>query len=232
MTHNRQTVAPYISRMPSRLPLFPLNLALFPGEPLPLHIFEPRYREMLADCLAGDQRFGITATIPPVAGALGSIARIRAAQPLADGRSNIVVMGERRFAIRALLPEEHQYLVGAVDEFDDQPGTAPLPQERAQLQELADEYRNALSLLTDHPNDEADWAEQSEAFTFQVAALAGLELEAKLQLLATRSTRDRTRALLDLLPALLRLVRSRADVHVRARSNGKGGHGHEIVTDP
>lgn len=218
--------------MPARLPLFPLNLVLFPGEPLPLHIFEPRYRELLADCLAGDQRFGITASIPPVIGALGSVARIRAAQPLPDGRSNIVVMGERRFAIRALLPEDHQYAVGAVEEFDDQPGTAPLPQERAQLKELAEEYRSALSLLTDNPDDDSDWAEQSEPFTFQVAALAGLEVDAKERLLATRSTRDRARALIELLPSLLRLVRSRAEVHVRARSNGKGGHGHDIVTDP
>src|SRR5262249_32653620 len=137
----------------------------------------------------------------------------------------------RRFAIRAFLPEDHQYIVGAVDEFDDQEGTAPLPQERAQLQELAEEYRNAISLLTDNPEDDSDWAEQSETFTFQVAALAGLETDAKQQLLATRSTRDRARALLELLPALLRLVRSRADVHVRARTNGQGGHGHDIVTD-
>lgn len=217
--------------MPSRLPLFPLNLVLFPGEPLPLHIFEPRYREMLADCLAGDQRFGITASVPPIVGALGSVARIRAAQPLPDGRSNIVVMGERRFALRAILPEDRKYLVGAVEEFDDQPGTAPLPQERSQLQELAQEYRTALSLLTDSPEDDPDWAEQSEPFTFQVAALAGLELDSRQSLLATRSTRERARALLDLLPSLLHLVRTRAEVHVRSRTNGKGGHGHDIITD-
>jgi Lon protease-like protein len=216
--------------MPARLPLFPLNLVLFPGEPLPLHIFEPRYREMLADCLTGDQRFGITAAIPPTAGSLGSVARIRAAQPLEDGRSNIVVMGERRFSIRAILPEQRPYLVGAVEEFDDQPGTAPLPQERAQLQELAQEYRHLLGLLADSADDDADWAEQSEPFTFQVAALAGLEVEARLGLLATRSTRDRARKLLDLLPSLLRLVRARADVHVRARTNGRGSHEHDIVT--
>jgi Lon protease-like protein len=216
--------------MSSRLPLFPLNLVLFPGEPLPLHIFEPRYRELLADCLAGDQRFGITAAIPPGPGALGSVARIRAAQPLGDGRSNIVVLGERRFAVRALLPEDRPYVVAAVDEFDDQPGTAPLPQERAQLQELAEEYRGALGVLADNPDEEADWAEQTEAFTFQVAALTGLELEAKARLLATRSTRDRTRALLELLPSLIQLVRVRAEVHLRARTNGKGGPGHDIVT--
>lgn len=217
--------------MPSRLPLFPLNLVLFPGEPLPLHIFEPRYREMLADCLAGDQCFGITAMIPPAPGAIGSIARIRATQPLGDGRSNIVVMGERRFALRALLDEDRPYLVGSVEEFDDQPGTAPLPQERAELMSLAEDYRKALALLADSTED-ADWAEQTEAFTFQVAALTGLEVDAKARLLATRSTRERTQRLVELLPPLLRMVRSRAEVHIRARGNGKGGHGHDIVTGP
>jgi Lon protease-like protein len=216
--------------MPSRLPLFPLNLVLFPGEPLPLHIFEPRYRQLLSDCLEGDQRFGITAVTPPGPGAVGSVARIRAAQPLADGRSNIVVLGERRFAIRAMLTEDTPYPVAAVDEFDDQPGTAPLPQERAQLLELAEEYRNALGVLTDNPADDPDWAEGTEAFTFQVSALADLELEAKAGLLATRSTRERTRALLDLLPPLIRLAQGRAEVHLQARTNGKGGHGHDIVT--
>ena len=211
-----------------RLPLFPLDLVLFPGEPLPLHIFEPRYRELLADCLAADQRFGITASIPPVPGAIGSIARIRASQPLDDGRSNIVVLGERRFALRALLDEGRSYLVGSVEEFDDQPGTAPLPQERAELMGLAEEYRKALGILADS-EDETDWAEPSEAFTFQVAALTGLDVEAKARLLATRSTRERTQRLVDLLPPLIRLVRARAEVHVRARTNGKGGHGHDIV---
>lgn len=214
--------------MPTRLPLFPLDLVLFPGEPLPLHIFEPRYRELLADCLAGDQRFGITASIPPVPGAIGSIARIRASQPLEDGRSNIVVLGERRFALRALLDEGRSYLVGSVEEFDDQPGTAPLPQERAELMSLAEEYRTALGILADS-EDEADWADQSEALTFQVAALTGLDVEAKARLLATRSTRERTQRLVELLPPLIRLVRARAEVHVRARTNGKGGHGHDIV---
>jgi len=216
--------------MPSRLPLFSLPIVLFPGEPLPLHIFEPRYRRMVADCLAGDHRFGLTAAVPRGPGAIGCVARIRMAQPLADGRSNIVVLGERRFALRALLDEDTPYLVGAVDEFDDRPGTAPLPQERAQLLELAEEYRNALTTLSEAAVDPPDWAAESEAFTFQVAALAELDLEIKSELLAQRSTRERTRDLLRRLPPLLQLARGRAEVHVRARGNGRGGHHHDITS--
>ena len=51
--------------MPSRCPLFPLDLVLFPGEAQPLHIFEPRYRQLLADCLEGDELFGITSDADP-----------------------------------------------------------------------------------------------------------------------------------------------------------------------
>jgi hypothetical protein len=141
------------------------------------------------------------------------------------------VLGERRFALRALLEENTAYLVGAVDEFDDRPGTAPLPQERAQLLELAEEYRGALTTLSDAAGDPPDWAAESEAFTFQVAALVELELEVKLELQAERSTRERTRDLIRHLPPLLQLLRGRAEVHVRARSNGKGGHDHDITTD-
>jgi Lon protease-like protein len=220
----------YIPLMPSRLPLFPLNLVLFPGEPLPLHIFEPRYRQLLADCLDGDQRFGITAATKPEPGSLGCIARVRMTQPLPDGRSNIVVLGERRFAVRALLEEDAPYLIASIEEFDDQPGSAPLPQERAELRELAETYRGALHTLADSPGEEADWAEESESFTFQIAALADLPVDTKGTLLGMRSTRDRARALLELLPPLIHLVRDRVEVHVRARSNGTGGHGHDVVT--
>lgn len=217
--------------MPSRLPLFPLKLVIFPGEPLPLHIFEPRYRQMLADCLGGDKRFGITADPDPGPGALGCSAMIQASQLLPDGRSAIVVVGERRFALRARLDEGKPYLVGAVDGFDDQPGTAPLAEERRGLRALAEAARTGLRILADANTDLEPWADDPEAFSFQVSALIENDLESRGQLLAERSTRERTRTLLRLLPALVQQVQSRSEVKVRSRSNGKGHHGHDIVTE-
>ena len=143
--------------MPSRLPLFPLKLVLFPGESLPLLIFEPRYRQLLADCLAGDKRFGITADLEPGPGALGCSAIIQASQLLPDGRSAIVVVGERRFAVRARLDEGKPYLVGAIDGFEDQPGTAPLPEERCELRVLGEAARMALRILADATTDLEPW---------------------------------------------------------------------------
>ncbi|HXG43959.1 MAG TPA: LON peptidase substrate-binding domain-containing protein [Gemmatimonadales bacterium] len=216
--------------MPSRLPLFPLKVVLFPGTPLPLRIFEPRYRQLLADCLQGDQRFGITPMPRPGPGAVGCVAHIRATHQLPDGRYNIVVLGEQRFTVLALLDTNAPYLIASVERFEDLPGTEPSPTERAELEHLANRYREAMALLTDTPSDRAAWDEDPAAFSFQVAALLEAPLEVKEQLLAQRSTRERTRALIALMPGLLRNVAERAQVHVRARSNGAGGSHPDIVS--
>ena len=92
------------------LPLFPLHTVLFPGRPLPLHVFEQRYREMLRHCLDGDRRFGVVAIR---SGAevgdradffdVGTIAEIERVEELEDGRANIVTRGAQRFRIDAVL---------------------------------------------------------------------------------------------------------------------------------
>lgn len=91
------------------LPLFPLpNLVFFPRTRLPLHIFEPRYRQMISDAVAADQRFGIVLLRPgwesdyfgaPAIHALGTVGQIEQAFPLDDGRYNILVRGEVRFRV-------------------------------------------------------------------------------------------------------------------------------------
>lgn len=216
--------------MPSRLPLFPLDVVLFPGELLPLHIFEPRYRRMLADCLEGDRQFGLTPASPPVPGSIGCVARIRAAEPLAGGRSNIVVLGERRFGVRALLEEGTPYLTAAIEEFGDEPGTAPLAGELEDLRRLGGALCETLAVLADRPGESPEWAENPELFSFQIAALTETDLETRKRLLAGRSTRERARTLVALLPDLVAGVRGRAEVHIRARFNGKGHPGSDVVT--
>lgn len=91
------------------LPLFPLpNLVFFPHTRLPLHVFEPRYRQMVQDALDGDQRFGLVLLRPgweaeyfaaPAVYSTGTLATIEHAVPLDDGRYNIVVRGDARFRI-------------------------------------------------------------------------------------------------------------------------------------
>src|SRR2546425_190821 len=116
--------------MARQLPIFPLPIVLFPGAPQPLHIFEPRYRQLLADCLATDRRFGV-AYVPaergaggeslPRPGDVGCVALIRNTQGLPDGRSNILTVGERRFVLIDWVSSERPYRFAQVEEVDDEP---------------------------------------------------------------------------------------------------------------
>ncbi len=169
-----------------RLPLFPLAAVLFPGTPLPLHIFEPRYRRMLADCLAGDPRFGIVPVDVdgevPSAGAIGCVASIHASQPLPDGNSTIIALGETRFVLERLVPESHPYLVGLVDPFGDEPNTAPAAGRADQLRELFAHYIAGLRQLGDSPADELQLPADAEALSFNVAAAIELDVRVKRRL--------------------------------------------------
>jgi Lon protease-like protein len=213
--------------MPFRLPLFPLSVVLFPGNPLPLHIFEPRYRRMLADCLAGDRRFGITPTAEPARplspGALGCVAEVRLNQELPDGRSNIVVLGGTRFTVARLLDESMPYLVGMVHEFADEEGADPKPEILASLRRLSVEYLTHLRELNDETPEDLMLPEDAAGLSFQIAGNLECDLGVKQRLLAERSVARRAEALLLLLPGLTSAIQDGITIHRRAHTNGKGG---------
>lgn len=105
--------------LPEVIPLFPLpNVVLFPRMPLPLHVFEPRYRALLRDALGGPHLIGMVllrgdgraadAGAPPIF-ATGTVGEIVHVEELADGRSNIVLRGVRSFAVRTELPRTRLY---------------------------------------------------------------------------------------------------------------------------
>ena len=110
-----------ISVLPDTLPLFPLpGVALFPDLPLPLHIFEPRYRTMLKDALAGSRFIGIVQIRPGQEGvpspifSVGCAGRIEGVAQIEGGRSNIVLRGVSRFHIDEELAEDRPYRVARV----------------------------------------------------------------------------------------------------------------------
>jgi Lon protease-like protein len=217
----------YLTTMPFRLPLFPLSVVLFPGNPMPLHVFEPRYRRMLADCLAGDRRFGITPVPeqadPPGPGSIGCVAEVRLNQELPDGRSNIVVLGGTRFVVGQILQESVPYLVAMVQEFEDDQGTEPPPDELESLRQLSLEYLVGLRELNDETPEEPTLPEDAATLSFHVAGSIECDLGVKQRLLGERSTARRVRALIMLLPVLRTGVENGIEVHRRAHSNGKGG---------
>ncbi|MEP6574110.1 MAG: LON peptidase substrate-binding domain-containing protein [Gemmatimonadota bacterium] len=220
--------------MSRRLPIFALDVVLFPGAPLPLHIFESRYRQMIIDCLAGDERFGIVVPGPDgavAAGAVGCMAHIRARQSLSDGRSNIVVSGESRFLLRGMLTGDTPYPVATIDEFEDDPAL-PTTDEIEVVRRRADRYREALRVLTDSPSGQPPWDTDPVAFSFEIAALLEVPLEMKQSLLETRSTPRRFELLRELLDTLTEAVTASAEVHAHSRTNGKGAPHFDIEPAP
>jgi ATP-dependent Lon protease len=222
--------------MPFRLPIFPLSVALFPGIPLPLHIFEPRYKRMLADCLGADRRFGITPTAQtaevPGPGAVGCVAEVRVNQELPDGRSNIVVVGGSRFVLSRLLDESLPYLVAVVQAFEDDVGTEPSGEETEALRQLFARYLAGFRELNDAMPEEPTLPDDALTLSFQVAGGIECDLGVKQRLLAERSTVRRIKALTMLLPVLTSAVESGIKVHRRAHSNGKGGALPDILPSP
>jgi Lon protease-like protein len=213
--------------MPFRLPIFPLSVVLFPGAPLPLHIFEPRYKRMLADCLLGDRRFGVTpgngSLEPPDAGTVGCIAEVRVNQELPDGRSNVVVVGGSRFVLSRLLDEPHPYLVAMVQTFDDDAGSEPDAEDIAGLRELFGRYFAGLRELNDTMPEAPALPDDASSLSFHIASGIECDLGVKRRLLAERSTSRRIKALILLLPVLTSAVELGLKVHRSAHSNGKGG---------
>jgi Lon protease-like protein len=219
------------------LPIFPLPLVLFPGAPQLLHIFEPRYREMLSDCLDGDRRFGVSWVDPsaepdpaPPPGSVGCVAYVRARTALPDGRSNILTMGEDRYVIRGYVDSGKPYRMASVDTFDDAPESA----DGVDLisRRVGDWFRRfaaATSALNDEGTDPPELPDDPKALSFQVAAALEVEGRRKLDLLTMTSTRQRLEALEQLLRATTVELSSKAEIHVRARRNGRGGADAAIV---
>jgi len=140
-----------------RIPVFPLAGAiLFPGAQLPLHIFEPRYRAMIADALAGDRLIGMVQprdqNEPPLLFEVGCLGRIVGADPLEDGRYNIVLEGLGRFRIAREAEVDTLYRQVDADRsgFDDGKEPEPLGlAHRAELEQEARRYADALGYSVD-----------------------------------------------------------------------------------
>jgi Lon protease-like protein len=217
----------------SELPLFPLPLVLFPGVPLPLHIFEERYRQMLADVRAGNNLFGLsyfdlntaTNTRPPL-GHVGCAAEVVEAQMMPDGRSNILTVGLIRYRLVEYVEAGEPYLVGRVEFFEDEPEDEALLLELARhVAEIFTRIARAVRNLND---DRAGLPElpdaEPERLSFLVAAAMELDAEAKQGLLELRSGAQRLERISNLLSQVVGNYEERARTHKLAKGNGHGGN--------
>lgn len=216
--------------MPSTaLPLFPLPIVLFPGTAQPLHIFEPRYRAMLRDCLAGDRVFGLSyAERPnsdtPQPGDVGCSARIETFRHLPDGRSNLVAVGNQRYVLSRLVPVESPYLVGEVEFFHDSDGDAPgLDDLAGDVRSRFEEFVHALQKISQQ-TAEVETPADPIALSFHVAAVLEMDAENKEALFRLTSVMRRLERLKELLDTANVDVAHHAAVQQLAKRNGKAGH--------
>jgi uncharacterized protein len=176
------------------LPLFPLHVVLFPHMALPLHIFEPRYRQMVGECLEAGHSFGVVAiregseTGPATPYDVGTLAKIVRIDRLDDGRMNPLVMGASRFQI-VQTADDRPYLRGEIriipEAGDDLDATARLTETTAIAFR---EYSNQLHELVGQQGDDAEPPMEPELLSYLIAAALNLQLPEKQALLAEPRT--------------------------------------------
>ncbi|MEA5537391.1 LON peptidase substrate-binding domain-containing protein [Crocosphaera sp. XPORK-15E] len=133
------------------LPLFPLpEVVLFPGRPLPLHIFELRYRMMINTILEEDRRFGILMVNPAngEVAKIGCCAEVIRFQRLPDDRLKILTLGQQRFRLLEYVREK-PYIVGLVEWIEDQPTTEDLYPQANEVEQLLQDVVRLSAKLTD-----------------------------------------------------------------------------------
>jgi Lon protease-like protein len=203
---------------PERIPLFPLNVVLFPGAPLPLHIFEPRYRQMVKDCLEEKTEFGMLLSLPNGVARVGCTAEIvEVAKRYADGRMDILTMGRTPFRVVELFTE-NPLLEGQVDYLEDREMRSN-EQIRPELVEL---YEACHTLIyEDYPKNLEGAA--PEDLSYLVAATLPMDLLWKQQILELRCEADRQERLVAYLREWTPHLQK-----ARVMRQGAGGNGHGL----
>ena len=195
-------------------PLFPLDLVALPSEYVPLHIFEARYRTMVAECLERDSDFGIVWLSDDGLKPIGcAVAIERVLERMEDGRINILTRGTRPFRLIER-QDDLAYPAGTVEFLGDR-DEEPDP---AALQGARDAYS---ALVLEATDNEIDGDRLAAMSAYDMAATVEFGLEAKQGLLELRSENARLRLLAQLMRAALKRLEFVDRAQARARSNGK-----------
>lgn len=204
---------------PARIPLFPLDIVLLPGMPLPLHIFEPRYKTMIGRCLKERIEFGIILAQERSAAAIGCTAEItRKIKDYPDGRMDILTEGRAIFRILELL-DENEYYEGLVDYLPED----AMPQDSRQEKELTEIFQQCHLLLFGHlwPGREQH---DPVALAYRIAARLPLDLKQRQGVLEKRNESERRDFLLRYTNELLPKLAQRQIAKQAAGGNGHGVH--------
>jgi Lon protease-like protein len=194
--------------------LFPLELVLLPTERVPLHIFEPRYKELIGECLAGDGEFGLVLTDDRGLREIGTRAAVtEVLDRFPDGRLNVVVEGRERFKLLRLT-DGRPFQTAEIEEVSDEEDDVA----EADVERALEHFRN-LREISESQVEEPE--PESGQIAFQLAARVDFGAEVKQQLLELRSEAARLRIVTELLENAVETMALERRVRERASGNGR-----------
>jgi Lon protease-like protein len=195
--------------------LFPLDLVLLPGERVPLHVFEARYRELIGECLAEGSEFGLVLENDDGLRRVGtSAAVVELIDSFEDGRMNVLVEGRSRFRLVGLTGGRSFRTAEVEPLEDDDERASPEEAERA----LA-VFRRLVEVA--EADDVEEPPVEAPTLSFALAARVDLAADVKQELLELRSERERLARLTDLLERAVEALAREREVRTRASGNGK-----------
>lgn len=197
--------------------LFPLSLVLLPGEQIPLHIFEPRYRELVGECLDDERPFGLVYADDDGVREVGTLASVvEVMQRYDDGRLDIVVEGGGRFRLLRMT-EGRSFHTGDVEPLDDAPSVV----DPGLVARAASLYERLLVLTgTELPAPDPD----DPALSFTLAGRFELAPELKLELLGETNEAARLERVCEILETAQAEIERRQELAERAKTNGHTPH--------
>ncbi|HVO84873.1 MAG TPA: LON peptidase substrate-binding domain-containing protein [Syntrophobacteria bacterium] len=202
-----------------RIPLFPLEVVLLPHIPLPLHIFEERYKLMIGECLAQGREFGVVYFDGSKVRKVGCTAKITSViKRYDDGRMDIVTRGEKRFVLKKI-SDEKPYLEGDVSYFDDE-GEEHTEETESAAREGVRLLRRVSRLMRQGLTLDEVPERDLQTLSFVIAGNQGFTLDEKQKLLEMTSTSERLVACVECLKEVLQRMKIGEQVKKIISGNG------------
>jgi Lon protease-like protein len=202
-----------------RIPLFPLEVVLLPHIPLPLHIFEERYKLMIGECLAQDREFGVVYFDGTKVRKVGCTAKITSVvKRYDDGRMDIVTRGEKRFVVKKI-SDEKPFLEGEVTYFDDD-GEEYTEETDSAAREGVRLLRRVYGLMRKELTLDEVPKRDLRTLSFVIAGNQGFTLDEKQRLLEMTSTSERLVACVECLKQVLQRMKIGEEVKKIISGNG------------
>jgi Lon protease-like protein len=199
----------------SDIPLFPLNVVLLPGAPLPLHIFEERYKQMVNECLESKSEFGMVLADESGTRRVGCTARIvELVERYEDGRMLILVEGSRRFKLNNILTGRPYYM-GEIEYLEDEP--------EEDVTGLAEENIVLLERVVEAATEGSVGIEIEPPYrnlSFAIAGRVEFDLETRQQILELTSEKERLQKVKELLTAAAQRLERERQAREKAQTNG------------